>query len=142
VAFVNNGFTEGDIARVISEVAGPAKAQGKQVEILSSENDLRDVCRTSLLGVSTCVVAAVFYSSPSEGPGERWNYSLRADGALAAQIHVQNHNNDPEIYVLPFQHAIDWAIAQGNASISQNALPTEVSLSQVWFTQYADQDAR
>ncbi|KAN0078785.1 hypothetical protein V8E54_005298 [Elaphomyces granulatus] len=127
VAFVNNGFTGGDIQRVISQVAGPVQSQGKQINILSLEDDLQTVCRNSIRGVSTCVAAVVFYSSPNEGPGGRWNYSLRTDGALGVEkINVDETNNDAEIYALPLQHAVDWAIANGNTSIDQSALPAEV----------------
>jgi ATP-binding cassette, subfamily A (ABC1), member 3 len=131
VAFVNNGFTGGDIQRVISQVAGPIQSQGKQINILSLEDDLQTVCRNSIRGVSTCVAAVVFHSSPNEGPGGRWNYSLRTDGALGVEkINVDKANNDAEIYSLPLQHAVDWAIANGNTSIDQSALPAEVCAEQ------------
>lgn len=128
VVFVNNGFVGGDIERVIAQVAEPVKARGEKVEILSSESELRDVCRSTLRGVSSCIAAAVFYSSPNEGPGARWNYSLRVDGALGARIDTKKNSNDQEIYVLPFQHSIDWAIANVNTTVNQNALPNEVRI--------------
>jgi ATP-binding cassette, subfamily A (ABC1), member 3 len=127
VVFVNNGFTGGDIQRVISKVSEPVGSQGKQVNIISLESDLETVCRNSILGISTCVAAVVFYSSPNEGPGGRWNYSLRTDAALGVgKIGVDRTDNDAEIYALPLQHAIDWAIAKGNTSIDQSAIPAEV----------------
>lgn len=54
---------------------------------------------------------------------------MRADGALGVQIHVDKTTNDQEIYLLPFQHSIDWAIAHTNSSIDQNALPDKVCLT-------------
>lgn len=94
--------------------------------MLSSKSELRDTCRTSLRGVSRCIAAAVFYSSPTEGSGGRWNYSIRTDGALGSRINVDSKTNDQEIYLLPFQHSIDWAIANVNSSVHQDSLPKEI----------------
>lgn len=55
-----------------------------------------------------------------------WNYSIRTDAALGSGIDVETHDNDQEVYLLPFQHSIDWAIAQVNGSDGQDALPEEV----------------
>lgn len=126
LVFVNNGFVGGHIEQAISKVSQPAKEHGDEVHVLSSEHELRNICRSSLRGVSPCIAAAVFYSSPTEGSGGRWNYSIRADGALGSQIDVNSNTNDQEVYLLPFQHSIDWAIANVNSSIDQNALPDEV----------------
>ena len=126
VAFVNNGFTGGDINTVINQVADQFNAEGVTVKILPRSEDLITTCRSSLRGVSSCYGAAVFYSSPTEGPGGLWNYSLRADGALGESIDITDASNDPEVYTLPLQHAIDWAIARQNATIDQSAIPTRV----------------
>ncbi|GIK00164.1 hypothetical protein Aspvir_004184 [Aspergillus viridinutans] len=116
VVFVHNGLTGGDVEQVINQVADPARASAKQVHILSSEDELRELCRTSLRGVSSCIAAAIFYSSPTEGPNGYWNYSIRTDGSLGVGIKVNRNDNDQEIYYLPFQHSIDWAIAQVNST--------------------------
>ncbi|KAH1612297.1 hypothetical protein KXX21_002791 [Aspergillus fumigatus] len=126
LVFVHNGLTGGDVEQVIHRVADPAKASAKQVHILSSEDELRELCRTSLRGVSSCIAAAIFYSSPTEGPNEYWNYSIRTDGSLGVGIKVNRNDNDQEIYLLPFQHSIDWAIAQVNSTNNGNALPSHV----------------
>ena len=126
VAFVDNGFTGGDINTVINAVADRVKAEGKTVQLLAQEEDLLTTCRSSLRGVSSCFAAAVFYASPTEGPGGQWNYSLRADGGLGNEIDVTNHNNDQEIFALPLQHAIDFAIAAQNTTIDPLAVPTQV----------------
>lgn len=126
MVFVNNGLADGHIDQVINTVSQPAKARGDEVHFLSSESELRDTCRSSLRGVSPCIAAAVFYSSPTEGSGGRWNYSIRTDGALGGQIDVNSNTNDQEIYLLPFQRSIDWAIASVNSSVDQNALPNKV----------------
>lgn len=126
--FVHNDFVGGPIEKVINTVADSIQLNQDQVRshLLSSESELQELCRTSLSGVSTCIAAAVFYSSPTEGPYGIWNYSIRTDAALGAGIHVDSHKNDQEIYLLPFQHSIDRAIAQANGSTDQNALPDEV----------------
>lgn len=126
LVLVNGGFTGGDIQTVIQDVANTVKASGKDVEVVSDENELLTLCRSTLRGTSTCYGAAVFYASPTEGPGGMWNYSLRADGGLGTKIYVTADNNDVEIYLLPLQHAIDFAIASHNSTIDQGALPNRV----------------
>ncbi|KAI1918089.1 hypothetical protein LOZ61_000205 [Ophidiomyces ophidiicola] len=117
LVFVNSGFTGGDIDRVIAQVATPIRSSGKNVEILSSPDQLVDTCKSSLMGTTQCIAAAVFYSSPSEGPGRKWNYTIKADGGLGrGKIRTGDTDNDAEIYVLPFQHAVDWAIASVDSS--------------------------
>lgn len=127
VVFVNNGHTGGDIEKVINLVAGNVKAEGRLVDILPNEEQLLTVCRNTLRGFSTCYGAAIFYASPSEGPGGMWNYSLRADGGLGRKIVVNSEDNDVQIYSLSFQHAIDFAIASNNQTIDQSALPSLVN---------------
>ncbi|MDI1485680.1 MAG: hypothetical protein OHK93_003869 [Ramalina farinacea] len=126
VVFVNNGFTGGDIAKVIDTLANDVTDAGKTATVLATETELLTTCKSSIRGVSNCFGAAVFYGSPTEGPGGMWNYSLRADGALGEKIDITNHGNDGEIYVLPLQHAIDFAIARQNTTIDQAALPDQV----------------
>ncbi|KAL9598677.1 MAG: hypothetical protein Q9219_004346 [cf. Caloplaca sp. 3 TL-2023] len=126
IVLVDNGYTGGDIARVIDQVADTARTTGKVVRITSNEDDLLTICRNSLRGVSHCYAAAVFFSSPTEGAGGIWNYSLRADGGLGTKIDTTNANNDAEIYPLPLQHTIDFTIAAQNSTIDQAALPSEV----------------
>ncbi|OJD33415.1 abc transporter [Diplodia corticola] len=123
VVFVNNGLTGGDVETVINSVSETVRSAGRQVAVVQSDLDLLTECPSSLRGVSTCFAAANFHSSPSEGTGGIWNYTLRADGALGERIYVENHDNDAELYILPFQHAIDSEIA----SISGSSLPSSVN---------------
>ena len=110
LVFVNNGFTGGDIAHVINRVEAQTGSFAGTVQIFEHEEELLTACRSSIRGTSSCIAGAVFWSSPTEGPGGRWNYSLRADGALQTKIVVDSRSNDAEIYLLPLQHAIDSAI--------------------------------
>ncbi|KAI9668995.1 MAG: hypothetical protein M1817_005152 [Caeruleum heppii] len=127
VIFVNNGLRGGDIDRVIQDVAEPIRAAGKTVEVLERDGQLIEACQSSLRGVSNCFAGAVFWSSPTEGPapeGDRermWNYTLRADGALGRVVDIRKDTNDPQIYTIPLQHAIDSSIASVGRTQGANA---------------------
>jgi ATP-binding cassette subfamily A (ABC1) protein 3 len=124
VAFVNNGLAGGDIDRVINTVA--SSATSANIARLTDESELLDVCKSSLRGATNCYGAVVFQSSPTEGSGGIWNYTLRADGAFGTKIFVDKDTNDVEVYLLPLQRAVDYAIASVNTTIDQNALPSTV----------------
>ncbi|KAJ6444876.1 ABC transporter [Purpureocillium lavendulum] len=114
VAFVNNGHAGGEIERVISSVANIVTDAGKNATILKSEDELGYVCRSSIRGTSKCFGAVVFHSSPDEGNGGIWNYTLRADGGLGLDFKVDSDKNDAQLYALPLQQAVDRSI--GGAS--------------------------
>ena len=122
IAFVNNGYTSGDISNVISQLSGPPKAQGMTVRVLESDDELLTICKSSVRGVSPCFAAVSFRSSPSEGQLPVWNYTVRTDGTFGTEIFVNSHNNDAQIYALPLQHAVDSAIASLNGS----SLPDQI----------------
>lgn len=126
LVFVSNGLVGGPIEQVINEVAQPAKKSQYEVHILADETEVRELCRTSLRGMSRCIAAAVFYSSPTEGPDEAWNYTIKTDAVLGEGIDVDSSHNDQQIYLLPFQRSIDWAIARTNTSVNPNDLPEVV----------------
>lgn len=116
VVFVNNGFTGGDIENVIGQLSNQVRDAGLQPITIDNEVELLTTCSSSLRGASTCFGAVSFHSSPSEGGGQAWNYTLRADGVLGTQIYVDQEDNDVQIYILPFQRAIDEAIVSSNGS--------------------------
>ncbi|KAH6663252.1 hypothetical protein B0J14DRAFT_279502 [Halenospora varia] len=124
VAFVNNGLSDGNIDTVIDSLSQSASSAGAKVARLSTESELLNTCRSSLRGATTCYGAIVFESSPNEGPGGRWNYTIRADGAFGEKIDVGKSTNDAQIFILPLQRAVDVAISSldGNAT----ALPETV----------------
>jgi ATP-binding cassette, subfamily A (ABC1), member 3 len=68
----------------------------------------------------------IFTASPTEGAGGLWNYTIQADGALGNTINVGSNSNDAEIYLLPLQRAVDYAIASINTTINYAALPSAV----------------
>ncbi|KZL87792.1 abc transporter [Colletotrichum incanum] len=137
VVFVNNGFSGGDIDRVIDALANSVESAGKTALRRSSTTDLGTDCPTNLRGVSQCYGAVVFQASPSEGPGDYWNYTLRSDGALRSiVVDVDSDRNDAQIYLLPLQRAVDVAIASvqsrassgsGLSQVEQGPLPETVN---------------
>lgn len=116
VIFVNNGYTGGDIENVIGQLSNQVRDAGLQAITIDNEVELLTTCSSSLRGASTCFGAASFHSSPNEGGGPAWNYTLRADGVLGTQIYVDQKDNDVQIYILPFQRAIDETIASLNST--------------------------
>ena len=123
LALVRNGFIGGDIDRVVAQLGDTARSVGKSVSVLEKEEDLLTVCRSSLRGTSRCLAAVIFNSSPSEGEGGRWNYTFRADGSLGSKLVVNRNDNDQQLFVIPLQHSIDYAIARLNSTVDEGALP-------------------
>ncbi|KAL8833631.1 MAG: hypothetical protein Q9176_007899 [Flavoplaca citrina] len=111
VVFVDSGFSGGDIEDLISLLADPLRDSGADVRIVSDEDEIFDICPSSLTGLSRCFGAATFHASPTEGPGDVWSYTARMDAGLGASVYVQQDDNDAQKFVLPFIHAIDAGIA-------------------------------
>ncbi|KAF2763115.1 ATP-binding cassette sub-family A member 7 [Pseudovirgaria hyperparasitica] len=132
VAFVNNGFTGGQIEGVINDVANQVRMNGKEATVVGANSDLLEVCRSSLRGASICYGAVVFHGSPSEGTGF-WNYTVRADGAFGASIFVDQSDNEAQLYLLPLQHAIDSSI------IGTNGTTFPANIDQYVFTSRTDE---
>ncbi|KAF2687515.1 ABC transporter [Lentithecium fluviatile CBS 122367] len=126
VALVNGGFRNGEIDRVIGELATPLRDSGITVLNLEQEADLRTACVSTIRGTSHCIAAAVFLSSPSEGNQGIWNYTIYADGALGTDLFVNRDNNAAQVYTLPLQNAIDYAIARNTPAANQDALSRTV----------------
>ncbi len=114
LAFVDHGFKGGAISNVIDQVS--RQAQGMDIRVLGTEDELLTTCPSTVRGVSPCFAAVSFESSPDEGPSPVWNFTIRADGTFGSRIYVNSRNNDAEIYALPLQHAVDSAIASLNGS--------------------------
>ncbi|KAL2204854.1 putative ABC transporter [Sarocladium strictum] len=121
VLFVNGGFGDGAVKDVIDSLSEEVKSAGKNATTVESEDDIGYVCRSSVRGTSNCYGAVVFHSSPDQGSGGIWNYSIRADPALAREFNYKDDNNDAQIYILPFQRAIDNAIKKSNSSSSDSS---------------------
>lgn len=112
VAFVDNGFTDGEIGNIISQLSTVVTSAGLRPVVVADETALLSQCRSTLRGSTACYAGVNFHSSPTQGTGGIWNYTLHADGSLGSKTFVDQNNNDQELYILPFQHAIDSYIAQ------------------------------
>ncbi|KAI1768569.1 P-loop containing nucleoside triphosphate hydrolase protein [Hypoxylon sp. FL1150] len=123
VAFVNNGLVGGDIDRVINTLSNTVTEAGKNASRLTDIGELSYACRSSLRGVSPCYGAVVFHSSPSEGEGGLWNYTLRADGSLGTKIDTTRDDNSAQVYTLPLQRAVDAAISSLSDTNGQSRFP-------------------
>lgn len=122
VVFVDSGFKGGAISSVINTVASYLPSSDKKIIVTSDESSLQSTCRSSVRGVTTCYGAVIFYSSPHEGVGGIWNYTLKSDWELGTQINVNSRKNDAELFAIPFQHTIDFAIANLNTTVDQYAI--------------------
>ncbi|KAL8658095.1 MAG: hypothetical protein Q9226_001273 [Calogaya cf. arnoldii] len=131
VIFVDSGFSGGLIDELISSLAEPLRDAGADVWIVSDQDDLFDLCPSSLTGLSRCFGAATFHASPTEGPGGFWSYTARMDAGLGVSVYVNRDDNDAQKFVLPFIHAIDAGIA----SLSSNTgLPAPQDMAEYPFT--------
>lgn len=114
VVFVNNGFTNGDINSVIESISRSVTDAGRNATTLERDSDISYACKSSFRGNSNCFGAVVFHSSPDEGEGGFWNYTIRADPSLGLSFRHDKDNNDAETYIIPLQRAVDSAIAGRN----------------------------
>ena len=124
VVIVNNGFTDGDIGSVIDQLSTTIGKSGKELHVVENATDLDLLCPSSNAGVSDCFGAVSFLGSPDHGESKQWNYTLYADNALGGLLSVVSTNNDVQVYMLPFQQAIDSAIAltHGGSGLPENIM--------------------
>lgn len=130
VVFVNNGFTGGSIEQLINSLTGPLEAAGADVRILDNEEELFDVCSSTLTGFTRCYGAVTFRGSPTEGNTGIWSYTARSDFGLGISPYVNRADNDAQVFVLPFIHAIDAGIAE----IEGVSLPRPENFAEYPFT--------
>ncbi|KAM3515105.1 hypothetical protein MY11210_001223 [Beauveria gryllotalpidicola] len=114
---VNNGHAGGNIDKVLDHVANTVQNADAGVAIVrvSNEREVAGQCRSTLRGVTACFNAIVFRSSPDEGNGAIWNYTIRTDAAFYQEpmrIRVDKGDNVEQIYMIPTQHMVDRAIAK------------------------------
>ena len=112
VVLINNGHSGGDIDDVLDILAKQVSDAGRNATKVASEDELGFICKASYQGASNCFGAVSFHSSPDEGSGSGWNYTLRGDRALGSGFKVNEKDNDPQVYTLPLQRAVDRAIAR------------------------------
>lgn len=121
IVFINSGHEDGPIDRVIDSLASDAAAvDGIEVLRRSEQSALNVDCEPGSRAVTDCFGAVIFHGSPSEGDSGMWNYTILHDGAISGfRIHVNRNTNDQDLYLLPFQKAIDAAIA--NVAVSNSS---------------------
>jgi ATP-binding cassette subfamily A (ABC1) protein 3 len=126
VVLVNGGHTGGDIERLFDRLEDQLNdIKDVIVTRRDKEEDIVQECRSSLRGVTTCFNAVVMRSSPNEGRGNLWNYTIRTDGAFVRgplTIDVESANNPEQVYFLPMQRAIDTLIGGLEDSGSDRSL--------------------
>jgi ATP-binding cassette subfamily A (ABC1) protein 3 len=135
--FVNNGYNGGQISQIITPISETLSGAGLNVRTVESEGELLTMCRSTIRSVSNCFGAVTFVSSPTEGSGGIWNYTLRADGALGGRVFVDQDTNDNQIYILPMQHAVDRQIAL----LEGTTLPDDVQQFAYTSTTNEERDA-
>lgn len=112
LAFVHGNLTGGPISAVIDALAATSRRAGKKIRLLSSEDELPGVCKSSGLSSSNCYAAVIFHTSYDEPvAGGVWNYTIKTDASLGLLQDVTSTVNDAQVYLLPLQLAIDQAIA-------------------------------
>ncbi|KAJ6439693.1 ABC transporter [Purpureocillium lavendulum] len=121
VVLISNGHDGGHIETVLDFIARQTTEYGSPMSVvrLKDERELSSECRSSLRGVTNCYCALVMRSSPNEGRGGIWNYTIRTDAAMwesPVKINVDSANNMEEVYLLPMQRAVDTVIARLNGS--------------------------
>lgn len=118
LVLVSNGHgPDGNISRLLDDIARQTTDYGNHMRAVrvDAEDALVSECRSTLRGVTSCFAAVVMRSSPNEGPGNIWNYTIRTDAALARSpltIDIESPTNPEQVYLLPLQRAISSAIAR------------------------------
>ena len=112
VVFVDSGLVGGDVNRVISGVEERVSRAGKTSHRVTDTIEMGRICTVSSQGATPCYGAVVFNDSPNGGRGGVWNYTIRGDGVLGRTFKVDQDNNDPQIYILPLQRALDMEITR------------------------------
>ncbi|KAF2201610.1 hypothetical protein GQ43DRAFT_29657 [Delitschia confertaspora ATCC 74209] len=131
VAFVDNGFKDGEIGSVIDSLSRTIEEAGKIAKRLRTTDELADLCKTNFKGYSPCYGAVVFHSSPHEPvPNGVWNYTLRADSnAIKGDTDITTNNNGVQVYSLPLQLAVDTEIISraGPGKVNVTQLPGTIN---------------
>ncbi|KAL7924907.1 multidrug resistance-associated protein [Trichoderma austrokoningii] len=140
IVLIDSGFTDGDIQWVLDTLQWHIEVQGPHVDVVraSSEDTLLTECRSSLRGVTACFGAVVMRSSPNEGKGGLWNYTIRTDAEMSSspiKINVDKSDNPEEVYLLPIQRTIDAIIASINDTNAPQALANTQEVPYTSMTQ-------
>lgn len=139
---INNGHTGGNIDKVLDDVADAVQSANAGVGVVraSDESHLLTECPSSLRGVTPCFNAIVFRSSPDEGSGGIWNYTIRTDASFFQEtyrIQIDKGDNVEQVYMIPTQHLVDQAIAKISHPDQKDPL---ANIQQKAFTSFTSQE--
>ncbi|KAF2196170.1 P-loop containing nucleoside triphosphate hydrolase protein [Delitschia confertaspora ATCC 74209] len=142
VAFVDNGFKDGEIGSVIDSLSRTIEEAGKIAKRLRTTDELADLCKTEFKGYSPCYGAVVFHSSPHEPvPNGVWNYTLRADSsAVKGHTDITNNNNGVQVYTLPLQLAVDTEIISRAGPGKANVTQLPGTINDIIYTEGTEED--
>ncbi|KAJ6438163.1 outer membrane autotransporter barrel protein [Purpureocillium lavendulum] len=133
VVLVSNGHRHGNIESALERLSTLITAQEPRVNVVQGEDEssLIKECASNLRGTTNCFGAVVMHSSPNEGLGGIWNYSIRGDAAFmssAATVKIGNTNNIEETYILPLQRAINGIIGELSDKINIDSTAQRMEL--------------
>ncbi|KAF2471432.1 P-loop containing nucleoside triphosphate hydrolase protein [Lindgomyces ingoldianus] len=141
VGFVDNGMTGGAVSSVIDSLSRTVRDSGRIARVYKNTKDMSKDCASNVKGVSPCYGAVVFLSSPDEGSASSdkgvWNYTILGDDRASGSkfVNVKNDKNGPEVYLLPFQRAVDMEIISRSTSNNASALPSTSDLVYTYWDQ-------
>ncbi|PVH98722.1 P-loop containing nucleoside triphosphate hydrolase protein [Periconia macrospinosa] len=115
VGFLDNGMKGGDVSSVIDALSKTVRENGKNPQLFENRQALLRTCASDLSGVSSCYGAVEFLSSVEQGTNisqkGTWNYTLRGESdTYGSFADVTKDTNAVEVYLMPFQRAVDQEI--------------------------------
>jgi ATP-binding cassette subfamily A (ABC1) protein 3 len=130
----------GDVGAVIDSLSQQVRDAGKTPKLYNSTWALAQDCMTDLKGSAPCYGAVVFLSSPSQSTNESqqgvWNYTIRGQGgSYGSNVDIRSDKNGAELYLLPFQRALEKEMIAQSDSNAASKIPDEMDV-----ILYTDQD--
>lgn len=118
----------GDVSSVIDALSQTVRQHGKTPRTFESPSDMSRACASDISGISDCYGAVEFLSSLEQGTNESqkgaWNYTMRGESdGYDSFVDVTKNSNAVELYLLPFQRAVDQEIVAQAQSSNKTELP-------------------
>ena len=110
---VDRGLQGENIRYVIDSLRDMATNGGRTVRIANDDSQIAGLCPSSSKGSTDCFAAVDFWSSPDQGPGQLYNYTIWNDWVIQG-ARVDRDDNAIQLYLLPLQRAIDSLISERN----------------------------
>ena len=117
----SSGHTDGDIEQVLDRIASFVTAQNRGIRVIQAghESAIAIECPSNPRGATGCFGAIEMQSSPNEGTGGIWNYTIHTDAVLANSpltFNIDSTTNPEEVYLLPIQRVINTIIVELNST--------------------------